>query len=115
MVKIMLGRCVNHMPEVLSRSGFQEDCVRDHPNYGYFVGKNRRSFYKLKSALNESSLNPLIIRDADHENAFFAKVLKSEADQFVELTKQYEFKRARLSPSVLDAIKWVFGDGWLTE
>lgn len=84
----------------------------DHINYGYFIGKNRNSVYKLKSALYDSQLNPLILKDADHENALFAKVLNSELDGFLKIIKEFNFKKVKLNRHNIEEVKWMFGDGW---
>ncbi len=89
---------------------FPEDKNPSYINYGYFVGKNKRSVFKLKSTLYESQLNPLLLKDADHENAFFAKVLESEVDGFLKIVKGFNFKQVKLKRQYIDEVKWMFGD-----
>lgn len=100
------------MEGLLDNIILQEVSQPDHINYGYFMGKNRNSVYKLKSALYDSQLNPLIIKDADHENALFAKVLDSEADKFLKIIKEFSFKKVKINGNSIDEVKWMFGDGW---
>lgn len=83
-------------------------------SYGYFVGRSRYDVYKLKTALQESQLNPIIIKDADREGAIFAKVLSIEAESFNKMTQEFNFKQVKLSKNSVDEVKWVFGDGWPT-
>jgi len=98
--------------------GLQENTIYhevSQPNpiyYGYFIGENRKSVFKLKSALYDSQLNPMIIKDADHQNALFAKVLDCEVDKFLKVIKELNFKKVKLNKHSIDEVKWVFGDGW---
>lgn len=86
--------------------------IPSHINYKYLIGKNKRSVYKLKSALYDNQLNPLIIIDADHENAIFAKVLDSEFDKFLKIANDFNFKKVKLNKNSIEEVKWLFGDGW---
>lgn len=96
--------------ELLYNIIFPEDKNQSYINYGYFVGKNKRSVFKLKSTLYESQLNPLLINDADNENAFFAKVLESEVDSFLKVVREFNFKQVKLKRQNIDEVKWMFGD-----
>lgn len=90
----------------------QEVSDLNYINYGYLIGKNKISVFKLKSALYDSQLNSLIIRDADHENAIFTKVLGSEVERFLKIADEFNFKKVRLNKRSIDEVKWLFGDGW---
>ena len=93
---------------MLYKALFPNDEDPNHANYGYFVGKNKNSFYKLKALINESPLNPLLIKDDDNCNAFFVKVLQSEVDNFLEIVNELKFREVKLSSRSLNDIKYLF-------
>jgi len=76
---------------------FPEDDDPNHINYGYFVGRSKKSVYKLKAIINESQLNPILICDGNKENAFFAKVFESEVDRFLEVIRELNFKQIKIN------------------
>ena len=64
--------------ELLYNVIFPEDADPNYINYGYFIGRNKRSIYKLKAIINESQLNPILICDGNKENAFLLKFFKTK-------------------------------------
>lgn len=96
--------------ELLYNIIFPEDKNPNHLNYGYFVGKSKRSIYKLKTAINESQLNPVLICDDNKENAFFAKVFQSDVDGFLEIVNEFKFKQITLKSNSINEIKHLFGE-----
>jgi hypothetical protein len=54
--------------QLLYNAIFPEDQDPNYINYGYFIGRNKTSLYKLKATLNESDLNPILICDGNNEN-----------------------------------------------
>jgi len=87
---------------------FPEDADPNHINYGYFIGKSKKSVYKLKAIINESQLNPILICDGNKENAFFAKVFESEVDRFLEVVRELNFKQIRINSCHMDEVKNMF-------
>ena len=59
--------------ELLYNVIFPKDDDPNYINYGYFIGKSKKSIYKLKATINESQLNPILICDGNKENAFLLK------------------------------------------
>lgn len=96
--------------ELLYSIIFPEDKDPNFINYGYFVGLNKRSVFKVMAALENSQLNALLARDFDHENAFFAKVFESEVDEFLKLVGNFNFKQINLNKQNIDEVKRIFGD-----
>jgi len=82
--------------ELLYSIIFPEDEDPNFINYGYFIGRNKRSVYKLKAIINEGELNPIIICDGNKENAFFAKVFKNEVDKFLKIVSEFNFKQVNI-------------------
>ncbi|MBC8061941.1 MAG: hypothetical protein H7Y18_14910 [Clostridiaceae bacterium] len=77
-------------------------------NYGYFVGKNKRSIDKLKATIKESQLNPILICDGKKENAFFAKVFESEVDRFLKVINEFKFKQLKINRCYINDVKHIF-------
>jgi len=77
-------------------------------NYGYFIGKNKRSIYKLKSIINESQLNPILICDGNKENAFFAKVFENEVDRFLKIVNEFNFTQIKINSRYMNDVKYMF-------
>ncbi|MGV8982450.1 hypothetical protein [Clostridium sp.] len=96
--------------ELLYNIIFPEDDDPNYINYGYFIGRNKRSIYKLKAAINESQLNPILICDGNNENAFFAKVFQSEVDRFLKITNEFNFKQIKIDSSHMSGVKYIFGE-----
>ena len=96
--------------ELLYNIIFPKDDDPNYANYGYFVGKNKRSIYKLKATINESQLNPIIICDGNKENAFFAKVFESEIEGFLKVVTEFNFKQIKISSAHMDDVKSIFGE-----
>lgn len=94
--------------EILYKAIFPEDNDPNHVNYGYFVGKNKKSLYNLKTLISESQLNPILIKDEDRNNAFFAKVFQYEVDDFLHIVDQLKFKEIRLPTSSMDDVRYLF-------
>lgn len=94
---------------------FSEDEDPNYENYGHFVGRNKRSVFKLKAILNESELNPILICDGNNENAFFAKVFQSEVDRFLEIVNDLNFKQIKINSNYMNEIKCMFGQEILTH
>ncbi|MEQ8154385.1 MAG: hypothetical protein ABRQ25_05815 [Clostridiaceae bacterium] len=101
--------------ELLYKIIFSDDSSYDPVKYGYFVGRNKKSVFKFKSALYESQINPVLINDADHENALFAKILKSETEELLKIAGEFNMKQVKLRRSNINEIKWLFGDGWVSD
>lgn len=80
--------------------------------YGYFIGKNKKSISKLKTALDGSLLNPIIIKNADSESGIFTRILESEAKSFSKFAREHEFAKVKLNEDNIDEIRWLFGDGY---
>ena len=87
---------------------FPEDDDPNHINYGYFVGRSKKSVYKLKAIINESQLNPILICDGNKENAFFAKVFESEVDRFLEVIRELNFKQVKINICHMSEVKYMF-------
>ena len=96
--------------ELLYNIIFPEDSNPNSLNYGYFIGKSKRSIYKLKAIINETQLNPVLICDGNKENAFFAKVFQSEVDEFLKIVNEFKFKQITIKSHYLNEIKRMFGD-----
>jgi len=94
--------------ELLYNAIFPDDDNPNHINYGYFIGKSKKSIDKLKAIINESQLNPIIIRDGNKDNAFFAKVFESEVDSFLKIVDDLKFKQIRINKCHMDEVKFMF-------
>ncbi|MGH4139189.1 hypothetical protein [Clostridium sp.] len=89
---------------------FPEDQDPSYINYGYFIGRNRTSIYKLKASLNESQLNATIISDGNNESAFFAKVFQNEVERFLKIVDEFNFQQININSHYLSEIKYMFGE-----
>ncbi|MBU3190188.1 hypothetical protein K9O30_14125 [Clostridium bowmanii] len=89
---------------------FPEDEDPSYINYGYFIGRNRRSIYKLKATLNEGQLNPIIISDGNNENAFYAKVFQNEVERFLKIVAEFHFEQININCHSLNEVKLMFGE-----
>ena len=87
---------------------FPKDEDPNFINYGYFVGKNKRSIDRLKASIKESQLNPILICDGNKENAFFAKVFEGEVDRFLKVIKEFKFKQYKISTCYINEVKHIF-------
>ncbi|MBU3113998.1 hypothetical protein [Clostridium lacusfryxellense] len=96
--------------ELLYNVIFPEDDDPNFINYGYFIGRNKRSIYKLKATINDSQLNPIIICDGNKENAFFAKVFQNEVDRFLKIINEFSFKQIKIDTQYMNEIKYLFGE-----
>ncbi|MFT5871579.1 MAG: hypothetical protein ACI8WT_000499 [Clostridium sp.] len=96
--------------ELLYDAIFPEDNDPNYINYGYFIGRSKRSIYKLRATINESQLNPILICDGNNENAFFAKVFQSEVDCFLKIANECNFKQSHISCHYINQIKCLFGE-----
>ena len=96
--------------ELLYNIIFPNDDDPNYINYGYFIGKSKRSVYKFKAVINESQLNPVLIRDGNKENAFFAKVFQGEVDRFLKIVKDFNFKQVTIKSHYMNGIKRMFGE-----
>jgi len=94
--------------ELLYNIIFPEEDDPNYINYGYFIGKSKRSIYKLKAAINESQLNTILICDGNKENAFFAKVFKSEVDRFLKIVNEFNFKQIKINSRYMNEVKYMF-------
>ncbi len=101
--------------ELLYNVIFPEDDNPNYINYGYFVGRNKRSIYKLKAIINESQLNPILICDGNNENAFFAKVFQNEVDRFLKIINEFSFKQIKIDTQYISEIKCLFGEEVITH
>lgn len=99
--------------ELLYNAIFPEDDDPNHLNYGYFIGRSKRSIFKLKAAINESQLNPILICDGNKGNAFFAKVFESEVDRFLKIIDEFNFKQIKINSHNMDEVKYMFGEDLL--
>lgn len=96
--------------ELLYDAIFPEDDNPNYINYGYFIGRSKRSIYKLRATINESQLNPILICDGNNESAFFAKVFQSEVDRFLKVVAECNFKQSHISCDYINQIKCLFGE-----
>ncbi|HEY8889466.1 MAG TPA: hypothetical protein VIM70_04380 [Clostridium sp.] len=94
--------------ELLYNVIFPEDDDPNHINYGYFVGKSKKSVDKLKAIINESQLNPILICDGNKENTFFAKVFESEVDRFLKIVSDLKFKQIKINSCHMKEVKSMF-------
>ena len=94
--------------ELLYNAIFPEDNDPNHLNYGYFIGKSKKSVYKLKAVINEGQLNPIIICDGNRENAFFAKVYENEVDEFLKIVDELKFKQIKINSCHMSEVKYMF-------
>ena len=94
--------------ELLYNAIFPEDNDPNHLNYGYFIGKSKKSVYKLKAVINEGQLNPIIICDGNRENAFFAKVYENEVDRFLKIVDELKFKQIKINSCHMGEVKYMF-------
>lgn len=94
--------------ELLYNAIFPEDNDPNHLNYGYFIGKSKKSVYKLKAVINEGQLNPIIICDGNRENAFFAKVYENEVDRFLKIVDELKFKQIKINNCHMSEVKYMF-------
>jgi len=101
--------------ELLYNVIFPEDDNPNYINYGYFVGRSKRSIYKLKAIINESQLNPILICDGNNENAFFAKVYQNEVDRFLKIINEFTFKQIKIDTEYMSEIKSIFGEEAITH
>ena len=96
--------------ELLYNIIFPKDDDPNYINYGYFIGRSKRSIYKLKAIINESQLNPILICDGNKENAFFAKVFQNEVDRFLRIINEFSFKQIKIDTHLMNEIKCLFGE-----
>ena len=96
--------------ELLYNIIFSKDHDPNFTNYSYFIGRSKRSIYKLKAAINESQLNPILICDGNNENAFFAKVFESEVDRFMKIVSEFNFKQIKINGRFMNDVKNLFGE-----
>lgn len=96
--------------ELLYNVLFPKDEDPNYINYGYFIGSNKRSIFKLKATINESQLNPTLICDGNNENAFFAKVFQNEVDRFLKIIKEQNIKQVNISNHYMNEVKYMFGE-----
>lgn len=94
--------------EMLYNVIFPEDKDPNHINYGYFIGRSKKSVDKLKAIINESQLNPILICDDNKENAFFAKVFESEVDRFLKMVRDLNFKQIIINSCHMNEVKYMF-------
>jgi len=94
--------------ELLYNVIFPEDDDPNHINYGYFVGRSKKSVDKLKAVINESQLNPILICDGNKENTFFAKVFESEVDRFLKIVSDIKFKQIKINNCHMKEVKSMF-------
>jgi hypothetical protein len=94
---------------------FPQDQDPNYINYGYFIGRNKTSIYKLKATLNESDLNSILICDGNNENAFFAKVSQSEVDRFKKNVNEFNFQQPKINRHYMNEIKCMFGEEIITQ
>jgi len=87
---------------------FPESEDPNYINYGYFIGKSKKSVFKLKAIVEQSQLNPIIICNGDKGNAFFAKVFQSEVDRFLKIVSELKFKQIKINNSLMDKVKYMF-------
>ena len=79
-------------------------------NYSYFIGRSKRSIYKLKATINESQLNPIIICDGNNQNAFFVKVFENELERFLEIVQAFNFRKIKINSRYMNEVKYMFGE-----
>ncbi|MBZ9687034.1 hypothetical protein G9F72_011940 [Clostridium estertheticum] len=96
--------------ELLYNVIFPKDEDPNYINYGYFIGKSKRSIDKLKATIDEGPLNPILICDGNKENAFFAKVFQSEVDRFLKIITEFNFEQIKINSHFLKEIKYMFGE-----
>lgn len=97
--------------EKLYKIIFPEDDITNYINYGYFIGRNKKLLYKLKALVKESELHSVVvINDEEKENAFFAKVMQCDVDDFLYIVNLLEFKQIKIPSRYMEEIKYMFGD-----
>jgi len=96
--------------ELLYNVIFPEDKDPNFINYGYFVGKSKRSIDKLKATIEKGQLNPVLICDGNKENAFFAKVFQNEVDRFLKILNEFNFKQIKINSNFMNEIKYIFSE-----
>ncbi|MBZ9622052.1 hypothetical protein G9F71_004160 [Clostridium sp. FP2] len=96
--------------ELLYNVIFPQDEDPNYINYGYFIGRNKKSIYKLKATINEGPLNPILICDGNNENAFFAKVFQNEVDRFLKIVNDFNFKQININKNYMNEVKQMFGE-----
>lgn len=96
--------------ELLYNVIFPKDEDPNFINYGYFIGKSKRSIDKLKATIADGQLNPILISDGNKENAFFAKVFQSEVDRFLKIITEFNFEQIKINNHFLTEIKYMFGE-----
>lgn len=90
---------------------FPEDDIQSYINYGYFIGRNKKQLYKLKALIKESELNSVVmICDEEKDNAFFARVVQCDVDDFLYLTDLLQFKQLKIPNRYMKEVKYMFGD-----
>jgi len=94
--------------ELLYNVIFPEDDDPNHINYGYFIGRSKKSVDKLKAIIKESQLNPILICDGNKENTFFAKVFESEVDRFLKMVCDLNFKQIKINSCHMNEVKYMF-------
>ncbi|MBU3113761.1 hypothetical protein [Clostridium lacusfryxellense] len=94
--------------ELLYNAIFPEDNDPNHINYGYFIGRSKKSVDRLKSIINESQLNPILICDDNKDNAFFVKVFESEVDRFLKIVDELKFKQIIINSCHMNEVKYMF-------
>jgi len=94
--------------ELLYNVIFPEDNDPNYVNYGYFIGRSKKSVDRLKAIISESQLNPILISDDNKENAFFVKIFQSEVDRFLEIVNELKFKQITINSCHMDEIRYMF-------
>lgn len=94
--------------ELLYNTIFPDDDNPNYFNYGYFIGSSKRSIFKLKTFINESQINPILICDGNKENAVYAKVFESEVDGFLKIIKELNFRQIKVNSRYMDEVKYMF-------
>ena len=94
--------------ELLYNIIFSKEKDPNYINYGYFVGKSKRSVDKLKAMIKKSQLNPILICDGNKENAFFAKVFEGEVDRFLKVINELKFTQFKINRRYINGVKNIF-------
>ena len=89
---------------------FPNDNNPYHINYAYFSGGSMRALSILKSRVNKSYIEPIIVEDEVKEGSFFARVLQKDVDLFLAMVKPLKYNQLKIPNRYMSKIKVLFGD-----
>lgn len=89
---------------------FPNDNNPYHINYAYFSGGSMRALSILKSRVNKSYIEPIIVEDEVNEGSFFARVLQKDVDLFLAMVEPLKYNQLKIPNRYMSKIKVLFGD-----